>query len=353
VWPGGTDDQAGGVNLGWIRKVDPDWDLLHNADGSLATIGGWIKGWNLAAPASRGVPTEVAKLVAYAAKRDGIYSRPWDGVHTDNWIYSSIGASWFYGPNIDSDRNRVADDLTMVRRDWSNGLTLVGNNLRSYLPGKIVGGNGAWFPPYTGSDANGWLKASNYTLIEHMQKFSPATILSTAKTWLGYPDPLGQPRYLAALAYATDRAGTVLNWTQGDINTAAAMQRPDVLRSMRWGLTLAAMTGIYYELIGDWAGNPVVTRWWFDEYDGGEGVRKRGYLGQPLGPYQEIRTAVYRRDFQNGIAINNSSSTTQTINLGCGSCRRIKGTQDSAVNNGSPVSSVVVRPDDGIIVLRK
>jgi hypothetical protein len=145
----------------------------------------------------------------------------------------------------------------------------------------------------------------------------------------------------------------MLNWTQGDINTAAAMLRPDVLRSMRWGLTLAAMTGIYYELIGEWAGNPVVTRWWFDEYDGGEGVRKRGYLGQALGPYKEIRTAVYRRDFQNGIAINNSSPTTQTINLDCGSCRKIKGTQAPALNSGSTISSVLVPANDGIIVLRK
>src|SRR5262249_3320125 len=190
-------------------------------------------------------------------------------------------------------------------------------------------------------------------LVEHIQTIVAATISSTTGTWLGNPHSPCQPRYLAALAYATVRAGRLLNWTQGDINTAAAMQRPDVLRSMRWGLTLAAMTGIYYELIGEWAGNPVLTRWWFDEYDGGEGVRRRGYLGQPLGPYREIRPAVYRRDFQNGIAINNSSSTTQTINLDCGSCRKIKGPQDPALNNGSPVSSVVVLPEDGIIVLRK
>jgi hypothetical protein len=46
-WPGAQDDQPGGVNLGFIRAVDPAWDLLHNADGSYATMPNYarIKGW--------------------------------------------------------------------------------------------------------------------------------------------------------------------------------------------------------------------------------------------------------------------------------------------------------------------
>jgi hypothetical protein len=364
-WPGATDLTKSGKKLGTIRPVNPEWDLLHNADGSIAAMGK-VLGWNLAAPPDKGVPAEVAKIFAYAAKRDGLYCTVrigrgpkrkrvpcWNGVHSDNWIYSAIGASWFYGSRLDTNRDGVVDDEATLRRNWSNGLTGAGTLLRAYLPGMIVGGNGAWYRPdlYAGADPTGWLKASNYTMIEDMEKFSPATLLSTAKRWHGFRDPLGQPRYLAALAYATDSSGKLLLWTEGDPNTAAAMQRPDVVRSLRWGLTLSMMTGVYYELVGDWYGNPIQCRWWFDEYDGGVGVRRRGYLGQPLGPYKEVRRAVYRRDFQNGIAINNSSSTTQTIALG-GSYRKLRGTQDPAVNDGSTVSSVVVPAGDGIILLR-
>jgi hypothetical protein len=364
-WKGASDSIRGGRALGRIRAVDPDWDLLHNADGSTARIGK-IFGWNLAAPPDKGVPTEVAKIFAYGAKRDGLYCTVridtphgkkrvpcWNGVHSDNWIYAAIGAGWFYGPKLDANRDGSVDDANALRRNWSNGLTRAGTLLRRYLPGKIVGGNGVWYRPdlYAGTDPNGWLKASNYTLVEHMQNFSTPTLLATAKTWLNFRDPRGQPRYMAALMEATDTDGRPLVWTEGDPNTPAAMRRPGVLRSMRWGLTLSLMTGMYYELIGDWQGNRLDCRWWFDEFDGGVGIRRRGYLGRALGPYRQIGEGVYRRDFQHGIALNNSSSKSQRIALG-GSFKKLKGTQDPSLNDGATVSSITVPAKDGIILLR-
>jgi hypothetical protein len=361
-WKGARDSNHSGRTLGAIRAVDPRWDFLHNADGSTVAVG-TIRGWNLAAPPDRGVPAEVAKIFAYAAKQDGLYCRVrirkkfvpcWSGVHSDNWIYSAIGASWFYGPNLDANRDGTGDDESALRRNWSNGLTRAGLLLRSYLPGKIVGGNGAWYRPdlYAGSDPNGWLKASNYVLVEHMQDYSASTLLATAKTWLGFRDPRGQPRYMAALMDATDVNGNLLPlWAQDDPNTPAAMERPDVLRSMRWGLTLSLMTGMYYEIISDWYGNAIDCRWWFDEFDGGVGVRRRGYLGRALGSYKKIAHEVYRRDFQHGIAINNSSSKAPTIALG-GTFKKLKGTQDPPLNDGSSVNSVTIPAKDGIILLR-
>jgi hypothetical protein len=365
-WTGATDKFPGGVPLGKIPPPDPNQDFLHNADGSVAAIGK-VLGWNLAAPSSYGVPTYVAKAFAYAAKRDGLYRCTvrigpagkkkrvscWSGIHSDNWIYTAIGASWFYGSNLDTNRDGKVDDEATLSRDWANGLTRVGTLLRTYLPGMVVGGNGAWYRPdlYTGTDPKGWLKASNYTLIEDVENYSPTSILGSATTWLNFRDPLNQPRYLAILQKATDSNGKVVVWTQGNCNTPAAMLRPDVLRSMRWGLTFSMMSGGYYELIGNWHGNAHDCRWWFDEYDGGEGVRKRGYLGQPLGPYKKLADGVYRRDFQNGIAINNSSGDSQTIPLG-GTFRKLKGTQDPTLNDGSTVTSVTIPEDDGIVLLR-
>jgi hypothetical protein len=365
-WRGARDSSPGGRALGRIRAVDPRWDFLHNADGSIARIG-TILGWNLAAPRDKGVPAEVAKIFAYGAKRDGLYctvriGKPgakkrqpcWSGVHSDNWIFTGIGAGWFYGPNLDANRDGTVDDLKTLRRNWSNGLTRAGLLLRSYLPGKIVGGNGAWYRPdlYAGSDPNGWLKASNYTLVEHMQDYSTSTLLATAKSWLSFRDPRGQARYMAGLMEAADVSGKPLQWTKGDPNTPAAMERPDVLRSMRWGLTLSLMTGVYYELLGKWYGNPIDCRWWFDEFDGGVGVRRRGYLGRALGAYKRVAKDVYRRDFQHGIAINNSTSKRRTIALG-GSFKKLKGTQDPSLNDGSSVKSVTIPAKDGIILLRR
>ena len=101
---------------------------------------------NLAAPTGKGVPTEVAKIFAYAAKNDGLYctvrvGKPlakrvpcWNGVHSDNWIYTAIGASWFYGPNLDTNRDGVVDNEVTLKRNWANGLTLAGKLIRSYCP---------------------------------------------------------------------------------------------------------------------------------------------------------------------------------------------------------------------------
>jgi hypothetical protein len=364
-WTGATDSIRGGKMLGTVRRVDPERDFLHNADGSVATIGK-VLGWNLAAPTGTGVPDEVAKTFAYAAKQGGLYGCTvrvgkkfvacWNGVHSDNWIYSAIGASWFYGPNLDADRDGRVDDAGPLRRNWSNGLTRVGTLLRSYLPGLIVGGNGIWYRPnlYGGADPSGWLKASNYTLVENMQTLAyddPDTYLATARRWLDFADPLGQPRYMAATQTATDSSGKVLVWPNADPNTDAAMVRPDVLRSMRWGLTLSMMVGVYYELRGDYFGPAHNVHWWFDEYDGGVDIRRRGYLGRPLGPYKKLGDGVYRRDFQGGIALNNSSSEARTIGLG-GTFKRLRGTQDPSLNDGSTVSSVTIPAKDGTILLR-
>jgi hypothetical protein len=65
-WPGATDDQPGGVNLGFIRAVAPAWDLLHNADGALAGTSS-IRDWNLADPKAAGTPELVSNVFAYAA----------------------------------------------------------------------------------------------------------------------------------------------------------------------------------------------------------------------------------------------------------------------------------------------
>jgi hypothetical protein len=361
-WPGANDSVRGGKPLGGIRAVNPESDFLHNVDGSLAGDG-TILGWNLAGPA--GVPEHVAKVFTYAAKLSGLYrctvrvGKPgkqkrvncWSGVHSDNWIFLPAA---LYGDNLDTNRDGVVDNEETLARSWSNGLTRLGNMVGSYLPGMVVGGNGAWWRPdlYAGSDPKGWLKSTNYTLIEHMQNFSAKSILGAASTWLNFKDTFGRPRYMAVLQDATDLAGKRVLWPRNDPNSFEAMTRPDVLRSMRWGLTLSLMTGVYYELIGDFYGNPIDSRWWFDEYDGGVGVHRRGYLGHPLGGYKTIKEDVYRRDFKNGIAINNSTSSTQTINLG-GQFKKLKGTQNPTLNDGSTLTSVSVPPKDGIILLRR
>ncbi len=61
---------------------------------------------------------------------------------------------------------------------------------------------------------------------------------------------------------------------------------------------------------------------------------------------------VYRRDFQNGIAlVNPKGNGPQTVTLET-SYKHISGTQDPSVNNGQTVTTVTLNDRDGVILLR-
>jgi hypothetical protein len=340
-WRGGHDQR-----LGFIRAVNADQDILHDPGGRL------LGGWNLGGPNGRNTATFVARLFSHAARKSGLYSDGWDGVHSDNWLFTAIGARWFYGPDLDTDRDGRRDDLSTVRPRHADNLAHVGRLIRSYFPGKIVGGNGAWFraSSYPGSDPNAWRSTSNYTLIEHFDKFyeTPGEAIAIARKWLEFPDPQGQPRYLAVLQRALDCDGSPIRLAPGEEPSDALMLDPCVMKSMRWGLTLSLMAGAYYE-IQAWPDHG--TRWWYDEYDGGVGIRRRGYLGDALGPARSLGERLYRRDFEHGIALHNSGDEARSVELG-GRFRMVRGTQNPGLNDGSLVSSVVVPSKDGVILLR-
>ena len=356
-WRGGCDTVADGsaARLGCISAFDSAWDHLRNADGSVAAAGGGYRvgGFNLADPRRRGTPDKIAKIFAYGAKQGQLYRRNWDGVHADNWVFGTIGATWFYGPRLDTDRDGSADDRRVLRRNWDSGLTRVGELLRSYLPGKIVGGNGNWMNSgmYSGSEPNGWLKTANYTLIEHLHQHGhyndPGLFVRRARQWLDYPDPLRQERYLATLQGALACNGSHLRISREQANNPRYSLDQCVMRSMRWALTLSMFGDAYFEIYPYGLHGAL---WWYDEYDGGEGVRRRGFLGQPVNDPHGLSNGVWRRDFRNGVVLNNSTSSTQTVALQR-TYRHIKGTQNPRLNDGSLTSTVTIPPHDGVILL--
>lgn len=352
-WTGGCDDAPGGVDLGCMRAFDFDVDFMHNADGSVAGIGNGTsghRGWNIAEPIAKGTRELVAKVTAYAAKLDGLYRDRWSGIFSDNWIYGVIGASYAYGPNLDTDLDGTVDDQDDLRKRWDNALNEIGGMLASFLPGKTVAGNGNWLATraYHGDDPNGWLKSADGTMVEGIERYydDAATLLKISSRWLSYPS--GQPRYLMFLQDAlTDGGERLTAPSDVDPNTSRYMLDPGVMRSMRWGLTLALMAGAYYELLLD---GHHATLWWYDEYDGGRGIRRRGYLGRALGPAVAVREGVWRRSFQHGIALNNSTGRTVTIDLRR-PYRHLRGTQNPQLNDGSVVRKVTLAGHDGVILL--
>ena len=361
-WTGGCDTIVDGAaaNLGCIRAFDHEWDRLRNADGSAASLGGGyaLQGFNFADPMGKGTSTEIAKIYAYAAKSNALFAKGWDGVFSDNYDYSSaICTSWYFGTTIDTNRNGASDctgDTATLRRQWDNGMVNFGTLLRQWLPGKTVGGNTLHYnnpEKYLGSTPDGWRTSANFSLIEQTERYTGVTgFLKKSSDWLDFADPLNMPRYVATLHAAQACAGGDFAIPSGaDANSIAYMLDPCVLKSMRWGLTLSLLGDVYYEIYPRYKHK---TDWYYDEYDGGVGIRQRGYLGQPLGPPQQLPNGVWRRDFDNGIALNNSTLATQTVALGS-TFKHLVGTQNSTLNSGDLVNSVTVPSRDGLILLRQ
>jgi hypothetical protein len=313
-WSGGTDTVTDGAaaNVGYMRPWHPETDSKHDSDGSFVTERGCPYGttihiWDL---------TRVAllngQLHVYAAKKSQLYRRGWDGIWSDN-AYSRYD------------------------RAWTDGLQASYTYIRDSLPGKSVGGNGAWIAWYrrgwAGSDPDGFLKMANANLVEafapHFGIRTQANVdsfISWNRRCLRYPDPYGRPRYNAFWdAYVSP-----------------------TYRRVRWGLTLALMASMYYMApISDPYKNPDP---WYDEYWGGS-LNRRGYLGRTTGSAVKLKSGVWRRDFATGIALNNSTGSAQTVDLH-GTFRHLAGRQDRAVNNGKPVRSVTIANRDGVILLR-
>ena len=115
-------------------------------------------------------------------------------------------------------------------------------------------------------------------------------------------------------------------------------------RFFRYAYASCLMSNGYFSFTDAAAGYSSVP--WFDEYG-----CKLGTAGNepPVGPWQK---GVWRRDFQYGIVLVNPATSAVTVTVESG-FKRLKGTQDPAVNDGAPVANVISVPaKDGIILRR-
>jgi hypothetical protein len=127
---------------------------------------------------------------------------------------------------------------------------------------------------------------------------------------------------------------------------------PTDYKTFRYGFTSALMDDAYFDFSNGTSGKiyqPGVV--WFDEYDlaGTANTKWLGTAvdGTPTSPWQN---GVYRRRFQNGMALVNprgNGNRTVTIEAGY---RRFLGNQARTINNGNPASSITLQDRDGILL---
>ena len=259
----------------------------------------------------------------------------WDGIFLDVWgdrVYGSDRSSW------DVDGDGVDDPEAMIYGPggpWERGITRAEEIMRADMPSAVLVANGD--RSLAGQRLDG----------RAFESFADPN---------ADRDPISDiQRYVQLSADRGHRApGVMMTIDRRRVEPGSEQDH----RNARFFLTGTLLQDGYWSPMGFSYGELA----YYDELDGG-GLG-RGYLGHPIvsdpaadrvaAPYVEgvgtVAPNVVRRDFEHGIVLNNAGTEPQTIELG-GPFRKLRGTQDPKVNDGSTVTSVTLPGRDGLILL--
>jgi hypothetical protein len=259
----------------------------------------------------------------YAQWAVGAYVKPnssLDGLFTDNvfWKPRSDG-DWNLDGVLDS-----ASDPT-VDQWYRQGYAAYFADLKNLMPGKLQIGNIA-----TLGDASAVYPELNQQLNGGLMEGQIGYSWSV-ETWGGWQAMMASYRkIMSAIAYP-------------QLGMFAQIGSPTDYQSMRYGLASCLMDNGYYTFDSSAAYNDLP---WFDEYNVKLGVATSS---PSTSAWQK---GVYRRDFQNGIAlVNPKGNGAQTVMLET-TFYRFAGKQDPTTNNGQATTTVTLQDRDGIILLR-
>ena len=236
----------------------------------------------------------------------------------------------FWRPRVDADWNRdgVTDSKTSpqsgqwLRQAYNKRFAL----LHQLMPGKLMIGNLA-----------DW-GLNNAVLTELDQTLNGGvieTILgasSSPETWASWAE--------------------MMRWYRKTMNAIAEPKlvafhqigSPTDYKSLRYGLASCLLDNGYFAFTDKAKGYTGVV--WFDEFDADLG---QAVSAPATTPWQK---GVYRRDFENGIAlVNPRGNGPVEVELET-EFRHIAGKQAPAVNNGETTRKVQLKDRDGIILLR-
>lgn len=260
----------------------------------------------------------------------------WDGIFLDVWgdhIWTADSDHW----DIDRDGRDESDaEIYGTGGPWARGLAIGEQRLRAALPGALIVANGD--RTLEGGLLNG-------------------------RAFESFADPTLDPDRVSSVDSYIDAASAGgMHSPPTTININTNRERPGSpadFHKARFELGATLLQDGYWAPMGADYGAVA----YYDEMDGAG--RGRGYLGLPLtlNPSTDVLATrvtagtgspadgVYRRDFQNGIVLVNTTDAQVTIPLE-GTYVKLKGTQDPIVNDGSRVTSVTVAAHDAIVLMR-
>lgn len=228
----------------------------------------------------------------------------WDGIYYDN-CFTEI--DW------------VDDGITISDADWQAGMENIFSKTRSLISDdKLLVCN----------SSNAYYKYLNGRLLEDFPS-------SWENYWTG-----SMEKYADMMKKAAYNPKIVI------INTTGAEKD---YQKMRYGLASALMYNGFSSY--DNAVSNHGQTWWYDEYNTnlGKPISSAYNVLSPDNPVK-IQTGLWRRDYNDGLVLVNSTDSERTVTLETG-YEKINGLQDPEVNNGKITASVTIPAHDGLILL--
>jgi hypothetical protein len=323
--------QAGqfGSYTGWASAVQPSLATIQTYQFS----GPPPTGWSFATD-----KPDYRKMrfgLATALMADGYYS-----FEASTWGHSSLGLYWF-----DEYDNAGTDKSYLGQPLGAAALALPALSTPDLVSGDGGFENATQLSRWTVETETGYAASKSLDTVTKATGASSGRVAVTAasgtawKATVKHPVALGTTgSYTLTFRARADRATSVQAWIQKETSPYTAWASFGTLSvDTQWrtyevacpasGTDLAAM--LY---LGVGAKTATV---WFDDVKVQAGDR----------------TGVYRRDYSGGAALVNPTDHAVTVDLGA-TFKKIKGTQDPVVNDGSLVTRVTLPARDGIVLVK-
>jgi len=241
----------------------------------------------------------------------------WDGIFYDN-VWENV--SWFTGNNADINYDGQTDNTSAIDLSWQTGMKkMLAETRRLAGYSYLIVGNGI---------NNVYREQLNGIMLESFGS-NHLSWTDNMKVYSYHEDGGQTPK--AIIINANSR------------NTGAQND----YRAMRYGLTSALLGDAYYSF--DYGDQDHAQTWWYDEYNVNLGASVSTAISATNQP--TFKNDVWRRSYDNGLVLVNSTNQTQLINLGA-EYEKIKGSQDKTINDGSVVSLVNLPAQDGLVLLK-
>lgn len=242
----------------------------------------------------------------------------WDGIFYDN-VWPDI--AWMNGGDIDLNRDGQTDSTTELNAAWAAGMeSLLAYSRRLEGDNAVIIGNGG----------GQYYTSLNGRLMEEFPSDSDGG-------WTG-----AMKLYLNVMQRGALPPMVVLN---GKSSTGLATDE----QAMRLTLASTLMDGGFASF--DFGTQRHADLWWYDEYGLSLGMPVSGRRNL-LKNGATLEPGLWRRDFQNGIVLLNSTATARTVEL-ADAYEELTRSGSPKPNDGRIVTSVVIGPFDGKFMLRR